>query len=167
MDQNSIIISFFTGRAKQVLSEGQSPPQELELGLNSGPYLLVVFKGEIGRGERGERGGGNRRRNKTGRKRSRMSVMTPSNNFWLVHEIDLDSQLHCSSLHCTALHCTALHLLHFNILHCITVHYTTLYDTELYWRSLNHLFSMYMYTWLWTLIRLQCMMFILIRGHLN
>ena len=55
MDQNSKLSSFFTGRAKKVLSEGQSPPQELELGLHSGPYLLVVFKGEIGRGERGER----------------------------------------------------------------------------------------------------------------
>ena len=119
MDQNSIISSFFTGRAKKVLLEGQSPPQELELGLHSGPYLLVVFKGEIGRGERGERGGGNRRRNKTGRKWSRMSVMTPSNNFLLGHEIDLDSQLHCSSLHCTA-----LIALQYIALHYIALYYT-------------------------------------------
>ena len=41
MGQNSIIRSFSAQRAKEALAEGQSPPQELEVGLRSGPYLLV------------------------------------------------------------------------------------------------------------------------------
>ena len=42
MGQNSIIIFFFARRAKKALAEGRSPPQELEVGPRSGPYLLVV-----------------------------------------------------------------------------------------------------------------------------
>ena len=34
--QNSILSSFFAGRAKKVLAEGWSPPQELEVGPRSG-----------------------------------------------------------------------------------------------------------------------------------
>ena len=34
----------FARRAKKALAEDQSPPQELELGPLSGPYLLVVIK---------------------------------------------------------------------------------------------------------------------------
>ena len=41
MSQNSKISSFFARREKKTLSEGQSPPQELEVGPHSGPYLLV------------------------------------------------------------------------------------------------------------------------------
>ena len=32
---------FFAQRAKKALAESQSPPQELEVGMCSGPYLLV------------------------------------------------------------------------------------------------------------------------------
>ena len=39
--QNSIISSFF---AKKASAEGRSPPQELEVGPRSGPYLLVQLK---------------------------------------------------------------------------------------------------------------------------
>ena len=42
MGQNSIISPFFAGRAKKALAKGQSPPQELEVGPRSGPYLLVL-----------------------------------------------------------------------------------------------------------------------------
>ena len=42
MGQNRIISSFFAQRAKKVLTEGRSPPQELELGPHIGPYLLVL-----------------------------------------------------------------------------------------------------------------------------
>ena len=41
MGQNSIISSFFA--RKKALGEGRSPPQELEVGPRSGPYLLVVI----------------------------------------------------------------------------------------------------------------------------
>ena len=40
MGQNSIISSFFARRAKKASAEGRSPPQELEVGPRSGPYLL-------------------------------------------------------------------------------------------------------------------------------
>ena len=40
--QNSIISSFFARRAKKASAEGRSPPQELEVGPRSGPYLLVA-----------------------------------------------------------------------------------------------------------------------------
>ena len=43
MGQNSIIRSFFARRAKKASAEGQSPPQELEVGPRSGPYLLVII----------------------------------------------------------------------------------------------------------------------------
>ena len=33
--------SFFSRRAKKASAEGRSPPQELEVGPRSGPYLLV------------------------------------------------------------------------------------------------------------------------------
>ena len=39
--QNSIIRSFLAQRAKKASDEGRSPPQELEVGPRSGPYLLV------------------------------------------------------------------------------------------------------------------------------
>ena len=42
--QNSIKSFFFAQRAKKALVEGRSPPQELELGPRSGPYLLVNVK---------------------------------------------------------------------------------------------------------------------------
>ena len=45
MGQNSIKSSFFARRAKKALAEGQRPPQELEVGPRSGPYLLVISKG--------------------------------------------------------------------------------------------------------------------------
>ena len=38
-------LSFFCPRAKKASAEGQSPPQELEVGPCSGPYLLVSGKG--------------------------------------------------------------------------------------------------------------------------
>ena len=41
MGQNSIITPFLARRAKKNL--GQSPPQELEVGPGSGPYLLVLL----------------------------------------------------------------------------------------------------------------------------
>ena len=41
MGQNSIISFFFAPREKTALAEGRSPPQELEVGPRSGPYLLV------------------------------------------------------------------------------------------------------------------------------
>ena len=41
MGQNRIITSFFAQRAKKASAEGQSPPQELEVGPRSWPYLLV------------------------------------------------------------------------------------------------------------------------------
>ena len=34
--------SFFARRAKKASAESHSPPQELEVGLRSGPYLLVI-----------------------------------------------------------------------------------------------------------------------------
>ena len=34
---------FFAQRAKKASAKGQSPPQELEVGLRSGPYLLVLL----------------------------------------------------------------------------------------------------------------------------
>ena len=43
MDQKSKISSFFAQRAKQASTEGQSLPQELEVGPRSGPYLLVYL----------------------------------------------------------------------------------------------------------------------------
>ena len=42
--QNSIITSFFARRAKIASAEGRIPPQELEEGPRSGPYLLVIVK---------------------------------------------------------------------------------------------------------------------------
>ena len=42
--QNSIISSFFARRAKKTTAEGRSPPQELEVGPRSGPYILVHLK---------------------------------------------------------------------------------------------------------------------------
>ena len=47
MGQNSIISSFFARRAKKASAEGRSPPQELEVGPRSGPYLLVADKMEV------------------------------------------------------------------------------------------------------------------------
>ena len=44
MGQNSIKSSFFARRAKKASAEGRSPPQELEVGPRSGPYLLVSLK---------------------------------------------------------------------------------------------------------------------------
>ena len=44
MGQNNTFKSFFAQRAKKALPEGQSPPQELEEGPRSGPYLLVCGK---------------------------------------------------------------------------------------------------------------------------
>jgi len=44
MGQNSIKSSFFARRAKKASAEGRSPPQELEVGPLSGPYLLVFIK---------------------------------------------------------------------------------------------------------------------------
>ena len=44
MGQNSIKSSFFTRRAKKASAEGRSPPQELEVGPRSGPYLLVILE---------------------------------------------------------------------------------------------------------------------------
>ena len=41
--QNSIKSSFFARRAKKASAEGRSPPQELEVGPRSGPYLLVII----------------------------------------------------------------------------------------------------------------------------
>ena len=35
---------FFARRAKKASAKGRSPPQELEVGPRSGPYLLVLFK---------------------------------------------------------------------------------------------------------------------------
>ena len=42
--QNSIISPFFARRAKQASAKGRSPPQELEVGPRSGPYLIVEIK---------------------------------------------------------------------------------------------------------------------------
>ena len=42
--QNSIRRSFFARRAKKASSGGRSPPQELEVGPRSGPYILVYIK---------------------------------------------------------------------------------------------------------------------------
>ena len=42
--QNSIISPFYQERQKKVLTKGQSPPKELEVGPCSGPYLLLVYK---------------------------------------------------------------------------------------------------------------------------
>ena len=42
MDQNSKITSFFARRAIKALAEGRSPPEELEVGPCSWPYLLVI-----------------------------------------------------------------------------------------------------------------------------
>ena len=47
MGQNSIISSFFARRAKKASAKGGSPPQELEVGPHSRPYLLVVIIGKI------------------------------------------------------------------------------------------------------------------------
>ena len=41
MGQNIIISSFFAQRAKKASTKGRSPPQELDVGPRSGPYLLV------------------------------------------------------------------------------------------------------------------------------
>ena len=41
LGQNSMKSSFFARRAKKASAEGPSPPQELEVGPRSGPYLLV------------------------------------------------------------------------------------------------------------------------------
>ena len=38
---------FFAHRAKKFSAGGRSPPQELEVGLRSGPYLLVFFIREM------------------------------------------------------------------------------------------------------------------------
>ena len=38
---------FFARRAKKASAEGRSPPQELEVGPRSGPYLLVILKDGI------------------------------------------------------------------------------------------------------------------------
>ena len=35
---------FYTRRAKNASAEGRSPPQELEVGTRSGPYLVVLTK---------------------------------------------------------------------------------------------------------------------------
>ena len=43
MGQNSIISCFFARRAKKASAEGRIPPQELEVGQHSGPYLLVII----------------------------------------------------------------------------------------------------------------------------
>ena len=43
----SIISSFFARRAKQASAEGRSPPQELEVGPRSGPYLLLEVNHKI------------------------------------------------------------------------------------------------------------------------
>ena len=40
MGQNSIIPSFFARRGKKASAKGRSPPQEIEVGPRSGPYLL-------------------------------------------------------------------------------------------------------------------------------
>ena len=52
MGQNSIISSFFAQRAKKAWAKGRSPPQELEVGPRSGPYLLVkdkyIYKWAVG-----------------------------------------------------------------------------------------------------------------------
>ena len=40
--QNSIKSSFFARRAKKASDECQSPPQDLEVGPRSVPYLLVI-----------------------------------------------------------------------------------------------------------------------------
>ena len=47
MGQNSIKSPFFARRAKKASVEGRSPPQELEVGPRSGPYLLVYSKNGI------------------------------------------------------------------------------------------------------------------------
>ena len=47
MGQNCKITSFSAQRTKKASAEGQSPPQELEVGPRSGPYLLVDFNGKI------------------------------------------------------------------------------------------------------------------------
>ena len=47
MGQNSLISSFFARMAKKASVKGQSPPQELEVGPHSGPYLLVLFNDAI------------------------------------------------------------------------------------------------------------------------
>ena len=39
---NSVKSYFFAQRAKKASAKGQSPLQELEVGLRSGPYLLVL-----------------------------------------------------------------------------------------------------------------------------
>ena len=41
MGQNSKKSSFFAQRAAEASFKGQSPPQDLEVGPRSGPYLLV------------------------------------------------------------------------------------------------------------------------------
>ena len=42
MGQSSMKSPFFARRAKKTSAEGRSPPQELEIGPHSGPYLLVL-----------------------------------------------------------------------------------------------------------------------------
>ena len=42
MGQNSMMNSFFARRAIKASAKGQSPPQEIEVGRRSGPYLLVL-----------------------------------------------------------------------------------------------------------------------------
>ena len=41
MGESSLIGSLFARRVKKALAKGQSSPQYLEVGLRSGPYLLV------------------------------------------------------------------------------------------------------------------------------
>ena len=48
MGKNSIKRSFFARRAKKVLAEGRSPPQDLEVGPRSRPYLLVLVTQRTG-----------------------------------------------------------------------------------------------------------------------
>ena len=43
ISKNSLISPVFSRRGKKPLAKGQSP-QELEVGLRSGPYLLVQLK---------------------------------------------------------------------------------------------------------------------------
>ena len=47
MGQKSIKSCFFARRAKKALAGGRSPPQELEEGPRSGPYLLLYFKESV------------------------------------------------------------------------------------------------------------------------
>ena len=44
MSHNSIISYFIPYGQKKATAEGRSPPQELEVGLRSGPYVLVLVE---------------------------------------------------------------------------------------------------------------------------